>query len=58
MECRPGKTCKRASNAFCGYDNNDCGSLNIVDLIVFVFVDFRFWIRILNADYGLLFADL
>ena len=40
------------------YNNNDCGLLIIVELIVFVFVDFGFWIQILNADYGLLFADL
>ena len=35
-------------------------TLIIVDLIVFVFVDFGLWIRILNAGlgYGLLFADL
>ena len=33
---------------FCGFDNKDCGSLIIVDLIVFV--DFRLWIIILNVD--------
>ena len=33
---------------FCGYDNNHCGSLIIVDLIVFVFVDFGFWIKIMK----------